>query len=358
MNKPHSSAQRAIREAYHALRQGDRRSARRWAEQAAVLAPGLEEPWLLLGALSNPRASLAHLRRALAINPSSQRARQGIHWAVQRLRDEPGALPAPNRRVVVGQPSLHAMTVRRPILIGSLLPLLLALLFSLVGLSVWLGAPDVSHALFKAESVPVALAQVGLSKATRTPTATSTFTPTATSTPTPTPTETSTPTLTSTPTETPTATPTEKPAKKANKNKNKKKKLAQVEAEFPGLPNGVGNGERWVAVNLTNQTAAAYQGDQLVRSFVVSTGTWLTPTVTGQFKIYVKYRSADMSGPGYYLPDVPYVMYFYEDYGLHGTYWHNNFGTPMSHGCVNFTIDDSAWLYDFASVGTVVYVHY
>jgi lipoprotein-anchoring transpeptidase ErfK/SrfK len=66
-----------------------------------------------------------------------------------------------------------------------------------------------------------------------------------------------------------------------------------------------------------------------------------------------------MSGPGYYLPDVPYVMYFYESYGLHGTYWHNNFGTPMSHGCINFTIDDAGWLYNnWVSYGTVVNIHY
>jgi lipoprotein-anchoring transpeptidase ErfK/SrfK len=65
-----------------------------------------------------------------------------------------------------------------------------------------------------------------------------------------------------------------------------------------------------------------------------------------------------MAGPGYYLPNVPYVMYFYEGYGLHGTYWHNNFGHPMSHGCVNFTIEDAGWLFDFASVGTVVNLHY
>ncbi|MGE5251028.1 MAG: L,D-transpeptidase, partial [Bacteroidota bacterium] len=59
-----------------------------------------------------------------------------------------------------------------------------------------------------------------------------------------------------------------------------------------------------------------------------------------------------------YLPNVPYTMYFYKGYGLHGTYWHNNFGTPMSHGCVNLRIEDSKWLYNFASVGTTVNVHY
>ena len=51
-------------------------------------------------------------------------------------------------------------------------------------------------------------------------------------------------------------------------------------------------------------------------------------------------------------------MFFRGDYGLHGTYWHNNFGTPMSRGCVNLTIDDAAWLFNWASVGTVVNVHY
>ena len=119
-----------------------------------------------------------------------------------------------------------------------------------------------------------------------------------------------------------------------------------------------GNGTRWIDVDLTNQRVYAYEGDTVVNSFIVSTGTWLTPTVTGQYKIYVKYLSNKMSGPGYYLPDVPYIMYFYGSYGLHGTYWHNNFGTPMSHGCVNLSIADAGWLYEFASVGTLVNIHY
>jgi lipoprotein-anchoring transpeptidase ErfK/SrfK len=119
-----------------------------------------------------------------------------------------------------------------------------------------------------------------------------------------------------------------------------------------------GSGARWIDVDLSNQTVYAYAGDTLVNSFLVSTGTRLTPTVTGQYKIYVKYRSAAMSGPGYYLPNVPYIMYFYKGYGLHGTYWHNNFGTPMSHGCVNLRTDEAAWLYNWASVGTLVNVHY
>ena len=119
-----------------------------------------------------------------------------------------------------------------------------------------------------------------------------------------------------------------------------------------------GNGARWIDVNLSQQMVYAYEGDVVVNSFLVSTGTWATPTVTGKYNIYVKYRSAPMSGPGYYLPNVPYIMYFYKGYGLHGTYWHNNFGTPMSHGCVNLRTDEAGWLFNWASVGTLVNVHY
>jgi lipoprotein-anchoring transpeptidase ErfK/SrfK len=115
--------------------------------------------------------------------------------------------------------------------------------------------------------------------------------------------------------------------------------------------------QRWIDVDLSQQRVYAYEGEQILDTFRVSTGKSQTPTVTGKFKIYVKYRSADMSGSDYFLADVPYVMYFYQDYGLHGTYWHTNFGTPMSHGCVNLKTKDAKWLFEWASVGTVVFVH-
>ncbi|MBL7161210.1 MAG: L,D-transpeptidase [Anaerolineales bacterium] len=122
-------------------------------------------------------------------------------------------------------------------------------------------------------------------------------------------------------------------------------------------PPGVGSDERWIDIDLSEQRLYAYKGNNAVSSFVISTGTWQYPTVTGQYRIYAKYRYSDMAGPGYYLPDVPYTMYFYKGYGIHGTYWHNNFGTPMSHGCVNMRTDDADWVFNWASVGTVVYVH-
>lgn len=118
------------------------------------------------------------------------------------------------------------------------------------------------------------------------------------------------------------------------------------------------NDGRWIDVNLSEQQIYAYEDDVLVNSFIVSTGVYGTPTVTGEFNIYVKVPMQDMSGPGYYLSNVPWVMFFHDEYGFHGTYWHDNFGTPMSRGCVNLRVEDAEWLYHWASVGTPVSVHY
>ena len=126
----------------------------------------------------------------------------------------------------------------------------------------------------------------------------------------------------------------------------------------PPPANTQNNSGKWIGINLTTQTVTAYSGQTAVFSTRVSTGTWRTPTVVGTFHIYVKYVSTHMSGPGYSLPNVPYTMYFYRGYGLHGTYWHNNFGTPMSHGCVNLSTPDAQWLFNWAPVGTKVVSHY
>ena len=115
---------------------------------------------------------------------------------------------------------------------------------------------------------------------------------------------------------------------------------------------------RWVEVVLSSQRAVAWQGNAPVRTMVVSTGIARYPTPSGRFHIYAKYRSTAMSGPGYYLPGVPHTMFFYRGYALHGTYWHRNFGRPMSHGCVNLTRGDAAWLYSWAPVGTLVVIRY
>ncbi len=130
--------------------------------------------------------------------------------------------------------------------------------------------------------------------------------------------------------------------------------LTDHDWEVVGIPED--SVERWIDVDISTQTVSAYEGRERVETFLASTGVWRTPTVTGKFEIYLKFETDDMRGPGYFLKDVPFTMYFHKSYGLHGTYWHDNFGTPMSNGCVNLTIEDAEWLYEFAEIGTVVYV--
>ncbi|MBE2271020.1 MAG: L,D-transpeptidase family protein [Anaerolinea sp.] len=111
-----------------------------------------------------------------------------------------------------------------------------------------------------------------------------------------------------------------------------------------------------IVVSTNDQRIYAYENGQLVRSHLVSTGLPATPTVLGDYNIYVKYVADDMAGPDYFLPQVPYTMYFFQGYGIHGTYWHNAFGRPMSHGCVNLPVAEAEWFFNWAQVGTLVRV--
>lgn len=106
--------------------------------------------------------------------------------------------------------------------------------------------------------------------------------------------------------------------------------------------------EKWIEVDVTEQRVTAWEGNVPVMSFLSSTGLPNTPTVLGEFNVNWKLESTLMSGPGYYLPGVPYTMYFYGGYALHGTYWHDNFGQPMSHGCVNLSTDNAKELFEWA----------
>jgi len=128
---------------------------------------------------------------------------------------------------------------------------------------------------------------------------------------------------------------------------------AAASAEAAPSPTGEA---KEIVVDLSEQRVYVYENGSLVRTLIASTGVASTPTVQGTFRIYLRYLKQDMYGSDYYLPDVPYVQYFYQGYGLHGTYWHNNFGVPMSRGCVNLTIADAEWLYGWASIGTLVRV--
>lgn len=381
-------SRQAVFKAREALHQGDRAEARVWAEKAAQLAPQTEDPWLLLAAVSTPQEGLEYVKRALEINSKSPRARKGMEWVMGRMENASGARKSPFNATQPQGPARSGRKKRR----GARAPLFAALVF-LIGCVVtafaaWSAttSPVLASILSLGSQPPDApsapprsWARAEIAKPTYSPpllgpdalrpvslidaaTATATLPPLLIDTPIPPlPTDTlipdtSTPEWTATPEITPTPgtmyaeivpdTPTSE-------------YVAPTAAAFDPAPvSSGGYGARWIDVDLSQQRVYAYEGDTVVNSFVVSTGTWQTPTVTGQYKVWIKLRSTTMAGPGYYLPNVPWVMYFYKGYGFHGTYWHNNFGTPMSHGCVNLTIPDAEWLYDFASVGTVVNVHY
>ncbi|MDQ3007087.1 MAG: L,D-transpeptidase family protein [Chloroflexota bacterium] len=395
MDMKYIEAREYVIKAREALRRGDRQSARELGEQAALLAPNMEDVWLVLAASdSNPQDALAYAQKALEINAASTRARQAVEWASRRLRPEKVpvaaavaegighsavAAPDPQRRVyreAIASPQLISTKRVWPYAVGAVA--LACAVFAFAAYSA------VTHpalaSIVKNVSAPLSnqedlWAPVDVLKPTITPIGSSAFAVQAADTPTseataaltaiPTRRSTLSPTglPTSTATEEPSASPTpaatETPGSMAmeivaDTPTGQSVEPAAVQDIYPAK----GNGVRWIDVNLSEQRVYAYEGDIVVNSFIVSTGTARTPTVTGKFKIWIKLKSTTMSGPGYHLTNVPYAMYFYKGYGLHGTYWHNNFGTPMSHGCVNLTTADAGWLFNWAFEGTEVNVHY
>jgi lipoprotein-anchoring transpeptidase ErfK/SrfK len=119
--------------------------------------------------------------------------------------------------------------------------------------------------------------------------------------------------------------------------------------------------QKSIVVSLSQQAMWVYKGDNVVLSSAVSTGKTGFETPLGSYAIFSKLPSQTMEGvlggEYYNVPDVPDVMYFTNfGHALHGTYWHSNFGMPMSHGCVNLPMDVAAWLYEWAPVGTPVLI--
>ncbi|HVO43762.1 MAG TPA: L,D-transpeptidase [Aggregatilineales bacterium] len=113
---------------------------------------------------------------------------------------------------------------------------------------------------------------------------------------------------------------------------------------------------KWVAVNLYEQVLTAYDGDNLIFATLISSGLPGWETRTGEFKVWQKLNLTPMSGAmgqadEYSLPAVPYVMFFDNDISLHGTYWHEGFGFKHSHGCVNMSISDAHWVYNWMGDG-------
>ena len=127
-------------------------------------------------------------------------------------------------------------------------------------------------------------------------------------------------------------------------------------------PKGV-TGDRWIDVNLYDETLTVYENRQLVFASLISTGIEPFYTRPGLFQIYQKKEVETMQGAFeadrsdfYYLEDVPWTMYFDQARALHGAYWNPFFGWARTHGCVNMSIGDAAWLFNWAKEGDWVYV--
>jgi hypothetical protein len=151
----------------------------------------------------------------------------------------------------------------------------------------------------------------------------------------------------------------------------------------PGDPNGYAtDGKKWIDISIKKQLLVAYEGKRAVYATLISSGRGgmgdpekTHSTVRGIFTIKSKHVSGTMDGDpaidSYDLRDVPYIQYFHEGYALHGAFWHNDFGRPRSHGCVNLAPADAAWLFEWtdpvvppewhgavsSEAGTLVYTH-
>jgi lipoprotein-anchoring transpeptidase ErfK/SrfK len=131
-------------------------------------------------------------------------------------------------------------------------------------------------------------------------------------------------------------------------------------------PGGAPGGAKLIDVNLSKQYLTAFEGSTVVYEGYISSGASGHDTPVGTFNVFSKLASDDMRGPDpnlpggtYFQPDVPWVMYFAAGgYAIHGNYWNGDFGTPHSHGCVGAPVGAASFLYNWAPIGTPIYIHH
>lgn len=342
-----------------ALKTGDKMQARSLAQQALRLEPQNHMAWMILAvATPSPLAAMDYVQRAYRIKPDDPNVKKGLAWANRRLaaqKKQQAALP-----IYVEVPEeIEERKKKRPFLIYALVILILLLGISAVAYAEWSkrgGDGDTVAAVIVATTAattqtitpsPIPPSPKPQAAIESTPHPIQPKNIAANSKQEAWPTWTTTPTPTYTPTPSPTWAATFR---------------APQEGELEKRPLNISINEKWIDVNLTTQTLTAYEGDLPVLETLISSGLAQHATVTGQFRVWLRFETQTMDGSrlgyDYYLENVPYVMYFFEDYALHGTFWHNNFGQPMSHGCVNMETGDAGWLFNWSEMGTVVNVHY
>jgi lipoprotein-anchoring transpeptidase ErfK/SrfK len=393
--RPPNDALMWLRRGLRAMHAGDRAQAKRCFQSAHDAEPDnivvlLWQAWLA----DDREECLVLLNHVLELDPHNQRARAGIRWARQRpyfpseqagppdeaipaMQEEvPGALygfqEPPGEAPLLQKRRAEVAQVERPRRRLRLLGLLVVV--GLIGIGLLLlarympGMTIISSLAAPSPTMTSAPSDTPTATPTGTPTPTTTSSPTATISPTytttsspsattthtpspsSTPTSTDTPTLTPLPTSTPTPTGTATPVPVPTHTTTPTASPTLISAvETPGPTPGapVTRGTKWIDVNLTKQQLTAYEGTVPVFQATVSTGLPGTLTVVGSFNIYWKLVASDMSGPGYYLANVPYIMYFHRGYAICGSYWRSNSGYPMG-GCISLRTEDAKWIFDWA----------
>jgi len=347
MNRKLAPVSQALKQAKEALQRGEKHEARYWAQIAASIAPNMEEPWLILAAVADTRASIAYLNQVLKINPKSERAQEELNLARRRQLNEK-TLPVseemetpPAQVKAFTRPKSVVQRARRFLYIPTPLRFLMLFMFLIA-----------ASAFFWAASSFSALA------ATRSRTDTSSqdsqihywsqvYLPKPSYTPSPTVTPTPSPTATSTFTATSLSTNTSQPS--------------------DGLLQGQGSagGGKLIVVSIHEQHLYAYQGNRLIYSFIVSTGS-NNSTVTGTYHILDKIPDPYGWNWNFWMPDWMGIYYVgdLED-GFHALpllangqrLWGDEIGTPVTYGCVVLNIADAQTLYNWAEVGTAVQIN-
>ncbi len=114
-------------------------------------------------------------------------------------------------------------------------------------------------------------------------------------------------------------------------------------------PISLGHPHKWIQINLEEQTLTCLEEDIVIFSTRVSSGSGGTRTPRGEFHVLHKHHAQRMIGPGYDLPGIAFPVYFtWSGVAIHGTYWHNDYGQPHSHGCINVTNDAARWVFRWA----------
>lgn len=354
MNSNISAAKLALQNAIHAFNNGDKLNARHWAQKAVEQAPQLEEPWLVLAAISEPHASQAYFEYVLKINPANQSARQGLIWAQKRLPasakpDDTGALQPPDANIKKTKKIPSHSPKLPPVILwtGTTFIIMATTLILLLTISLFIeivffgNVPGVkAAAIYDSHQVgmPASVALNLPAMATQLPT----FHP-----------ETATPTaiLPSKTPEVPTLTPTPPPT-------------AAIILPTP-LPTFT-PGPKRIEVIISQQRLYAYQGDQLVYQFVVSTGS-NNNTPMGTFKILDKIPNPYSYSLGFYMPDwMGFAWVGDLEDGIHALpvlsngaeLWGNGLGTPDTTGCVVLSAQDAQTLYNWTDENMPLIIRY